>query len=117
MSRAYASIAALTLVVLPSCGRSGDSSSAEACARVAELVRGLDDRVEVIDAVERAEGQVEIAYEYVDDQNLTVAGSATCAFAVGGPGSLELVEAIVDEEPLDAAAVTAANRVLAKRRL
>jgi len=110
--------AAATLVLLPSCGQKGDSASAEACARVVKEVRGIRDRVEVIGTpLQTAEGQVEIVFEYVDDQKLTVAGSASCAFAVGGPGSLELIGAIVDRKPLDGAGVTAANRALSKPRL
>jgi len=116
MCHSCASVAAgVTLIFLLSCGRSGDSSSAEACARVVQQARGLPDRVEVVGTpLQTAEGQVEIGFEYVDDQKLTVAGSASCTFAVGGPGSLELVEAIVDGEPLDAAAL---NRVRSKARL
>ena len=77
-------------------------------------VRGLSDRVKVIDPVETAEGQVEIGYEYVDEQKLAVAGSASCTCAVGGPGSLELIGAFVDGEALGPAQLTAARRVLAK---
>jgi hypothetical protein len=96
-----ASIAAIALLHLVSCARGEVSSRGEACARVVGQVRGVADRVEVFDTpVETAEGQVEIGFEYVDDDGLEVAGSASCNFAVGGPGSLELVDAIVDGQPL-----------------
>jgi len=112
-----ASIAVLALLLLLSCARSEDSSRAEACARAVGQVRGVPDRVEVFgDPVETAQGGVEVGFEYVDDDGLEVAGSASCNFAVGGPGSLELVDAIVDGQPLGPAQVTAANRALSQPR-
>jgi len=112
-----ASIVVVALLLLMSCARGEDSSSAEACARVVGQVRGVPDRVTVFGTpVETAEGQVEIGFEYVDEDELQVAGSASCTFAVGGPGSLELVDAIVDGQPLGPAEVAAANRALSQPR-
>lgn len=108
------SIAIVLLALLPSCGGREESPSAAACASVVQRVRDLSNRVEVAGAEETAEGQVEIHYEYVGDMNLPVTGTATCTFAVGGPGSLTLIEGILDGEPLGPAEISAANRALAE---
>jgi len=112
MSRIAVSLFALACAAIASCGRAGDSTSAAACARVVQQVRDLPKPVAVVGSVETAEGQVEIDYEADAGDPPSGAGSATCTFAVGGPGSLQLVDAIVDGSPLGPDEIAGANRAL-----
>ena len=52
-----------------------------------------------------SEGSVEFEYEGQDAMNLPARGSASCSFAVGEPGELDLLEAVVDGSPLEPAAI------------
>lgn len=116
MSKIAVLIAIVASVGFAGCGRGPDSTATASCARVVRQIRDLPGPVEVVGSVETAEGQVEIDYESADGESGTVTGSASCTFAVGGPGSLQLVEAIVDGAALDADEIAAANRALSGQR-
>lgn len=83
-------------------------ATATACADVVRIHLGLPDPVDIQGRpVETSESEVRIAYRSIGGGNLPVEGSASCAFAVGGGGALELLSASVDGEPLEASEIEA----------
>lgn len=88
-------------------------ATASACAEVVRLHLGLPDPVDIQGRpLETSESEVQIAYRSLEGGNLPVEGSASCAFAVGGGGALQLLSASVDGEPLESSEIEAIRRDL-----
>ncbi len=103
------------LVTELGCGVAPADGPAGACAEVVRIHGDLQGRVEVVGApVELSEGSVRIGYRGMGAMNLPVEGSATCTFSVGDAGSLELLEASVDDSPLDAPEIDAIRAELGR---
>ena len=93
---------------LAACADAAGQGPAGRCAEVAGIYKGLQKPVQVVgQPVHTSEGSVEIEYEGQDAMNLPTRGSASCTFAVGEPGELGLLEAVVDGSPLGPGAIEA----------
>lgn len=82
---------------------------AAGCADVVRAYRGeAAAPVEIVDTPDQqSEGEVEISYRTTNPMNIPVEGRASCTFAVGSAGALQLIAASVDGVELSEAEVAA----------
>ena len=92
----------VSALAILACGAAIDlKQPADACARVAQIFRGLPAPVTLTNQEPEAAGlTVSIAYRGMNDFNAPVEGKARCVFRRDEQGGLRLLEASVDGQEL-----------------
>ena len=98
-------------ILVLACVGAAPPSPATGCATVVQKFRGLPNPVEVVGNVaQTSEGNVQIRYQSTNAENIPVTGQATCDFAIGDGGALQLISAEVDGSELGGAALAGINQ-------
>lgn len=104
------------IAALWACGATTDlKDPANACARIAQIFRGLPAPVSLTSEESEAAGlTVSISYRGMNDFNAPVAGAARCVFRREAAGALRLLEASVDGQELAPEDLPSLNRTLTR---